>query len=84
MTARYRFVARLSPGLVRIERTGNDGRIDVAMWDKAKLRRPRICVVTGLRLDPGDAAYRPLNNSLYRSERIAPTGIAQLARDADQ
>ena len=73
MSARISIVRRVTDGVVIISYVdGRFGGYDgTAMWTRTKLRKHVKCAVTGIALKPGDEAYRPLGNMMYRSRRIA-------------
>lgn len=70
--ASVRMVQRLAEGLVKIRFDG-----DTALWAQAKLRKSTRCAATGSALKPGDMAYRPLENQMYRSSRVAASWVEQ-------
>jgi hypothetical protein len=69
---RIRLIERLTDTVARISVDG-----DVAVWGLVKLRKEACCVATNRHLSPGDQAYRPLGNQMYRSYRVASTYVDQ-------
>lgn len=65
----YLVADRPGDGLALIQRDGYSS-VSTALWTRGRLRKRCRCAVTGLKLVPGDEAYRPVGNMIYRSERI--------------
>lgn len=61
----FRLVKVLSPGLLAISRDNH-----ISLWNQAKLRRVRHCAFCNKLLVPGDQAFSPLGNAMYRYERL--------------
>lgn len=51
---------------------------DAALWSRAKSRKHHVCAATGDRIKPGDMAWRPIGNQMYRMQRVSDT-VMQLA-----
>lgn len=59
----FRLVKALSPGLLVIARNGEQ-----SLWDQAKLRRQKDCASCSKKLTPGQQAFSPMGNTMYRYE----------------
>lgn len=62
----YRLVRRPADGMAVIIHPSGD----MAVWARRKMRKSRTCPISGQRLAPGDLAYGPIGNQMYRAERI--------------
>lgn len=72
MSARGEILERPGDGLVLLLYTDAlRGISDVALWSRVRLRKHCRCALTGVELHPGDQAYAPVGNQLYRMQRIA-------------
>lgn len=56
----------VADGLAQVEYDG-----DRALWARRTARKATRCVATGESIRPGDLAYGPVGNQLYRGKRIA-------------
>jgi hypothetical protein len=69
VTARIIIHERPTDGLVDL--TYLDPVLDTysgrALWSRMTLRKQTTCAVTGVPLAPGDEAYRPVGNQMYRA-----------------
>ncbi len=60
-----RILEFLNQGLARVTFDG-----DHALWARQKVRKPHLCVVTGMNIPVGAVAWAPVGNQMYRSSRI--------------
>lgn len=60
-----RLLHRHSADLVRISTDG-----DVALWTGGRMRKARRCSHCDRMMKPGENAFRPIGNQMYRSQRI--------------
>lgn len=72
MGAEARVVRRMASGLVVLKYDARFGYEGTDVWSKCKLRKPAKCSVSGIEMQPGDEAYRPVGNQQYRADRIHP------------
>ncbi len=71
----YRFVARLSPGLVRL----SGGEFGMQLWSVGWARKDARCMhrtTCGLALPKGTRTYRPITNGNNRMHRIGEACMA--------
>lgn len=73
-------IRTLSEELVLLRYLGHTGSETDALWARAKLRKPAKCVVTGIEMDKGEWAFRPVGNQDYRYQRIHPIVITELVK----
>lgn len=63
----YKITERLSDGIFGVCTT----KYAHQTWVKVKLRKPVRCALTGIALEPGDLAIRPITNGSNRMARIS-------------
>lgn len=65
------YVEPMGDGLVVVNRIGHgSGRRPHGIWVRAKVRKEHNCRVCHRIIAKGELAYRPINDTLYRYERI--------------
>lgn len=72
----YRFVERLSLGLVVISTDG-----DQTIWSQCKLRKAWECAKCDRVLRVGDTAFSPMANRSYRYQRLCASCVEVLAEN---
>lgn len=73
MSRRFEVLERPFAGGALIHHTDTvRGLSDTALWTRVRLRKRTTCAATGMQLEPGAEAYRPVGNQLYRMLRLSP------------
>lgn len=71
---RYRFVERMSEGLVGLKLLNGERQL----WAKCVTRKSHACRVTGGDIEALSVAYRPQTNGSNRMDRISEAGMNKL------
>lgn len=78
MNIRILAAERLNDGLVRVAVTGSTRSRKVTLWVRAKARKPHRCVRCQGDIRVGDHAFRPMDNTDYRMDRLCESCLEYL------